>query len=74
PELIEDGVTGILVKSNEPEEFASAIIQLLSNPAKARLLGEMGRLRIQKEFNLKAMTRRLEEVYHRLAEEKGIKE
>ncbi|MEO0114335.1 MAG: glycosyltransferase [candidate division WOR-3 bacterium] len=74
PELIEDGVTGILVKSNEPEEFASAIIQLLSNPAKARLLGKMGRLRIQKEFNLKAMTRRLEEVYHRLAEEKGIKE
>jgi len=35
-ELIDDGVTGILVKAGQPEMLASAIVNTLSNPAKMK--------------------------------------
>ncbi|MCZ2845524.1 MAG: glycosyltransferase [Candidatus Bathyarchaeota archaeon] len=72
PELVEDGFTGILVELNHPEEFASAIIQLLSNPEKARRMGEQGKLRIQKEYTLEQMTKKLEDCYYDLAMKKGL--
>jgi glycosyltransferase involved in cell wall biosynthesis len=71
-ELVEDGITGILIEPNHPEEFATAIIQLLSNPAKARRMGEQGKLRIQKEFTLEQMTKKLEDCYFDLAMKKGL--
>ncbi len=72
PELVEDGITGILAVPNHPEEFASAIIQLLSNPEKARRMGEQGKLRVQKEFSLVQMTKKLEVCYLDLATKKGL--
>lgn len=72
PELVEDGITGILIEPNHPEEFAAAIIQLLSNSEKAKRMGELGRLRVQQEFTLEKMTQKLEHCYLDLAMKKGI--
>jgi glycosyltransferase involved in cell wall biosynthesis len=46
PELIEDGVTGILVKPGNDQELADAIIELLLNNEKRHSMGERGRERI----------------------------
>ena len=40
PEIIEDGVTGLLVPPGQPKPLAAALIELLGDPLRA---GEMGR-------------------------------
>jgi len=42
PEVVEDGVTGLLVEPGDPEELAVAIERLVKDPALARSLAEAG--------------------------------
>jgi glycosyltransferase involved in cell wall biosynthesis len=49
PELIDHGVTGVLV-NNEPEEIADAIIALLEQPEKARAMGVKAQVIAQSRF------------------------
>lgn len=51
PEVVEDGVTGLLVQREDPEALASAILTLLRNPALARTMGEAGRRRVERLFS-----------------------
>ena len=46
PELVENGVTGTLVPSGDPQALAEAIIGLLQNPALRQRLGQAGRKRV----------------------------
>ena len=46
PEVVEDGVTGMLVSPREPAGLASALAALLSSQARRRVLGEAGRRRV----------------------------
>jgi glycosyltransferase involved in cell wall biosynthesis len=71
PDLIDDGVQGLLVEPQDPAAFAAAVAQLLRDPARARELGERGRERRRVEFDIDGMVRRLEELYVRLREEAG---
>lgn len=41
-DAIKDGVTGILLRERTPEALSGAIIELFSNPDKARKMGEAG--------------------------------
>jgi len=43
PELVDDGVTGRVVAPNRPDLWAQAADQLLSDPARLRLVGERSR-------------------------------
>ncbi len=72
PELVEDRITGILVRPGCPEELAEAIIELLASPEKAKRMGEMGRLRVQKLFTIEPMMQKLESHYLALAKRKGL--
>jgi len=49
-EAVRDGVTGILVDPESVTEIAGAIVSLLKDPEKARLMGENGRKMIE-EFH-----------------------
>jgi colanic acid/amylovoran biosynthesis glycosyltransferase len=59
PELIEDGVTGILVPPSEPEATAEALRKLLDDPGLRNRIGEAGRKKVEREFNLDAECDRL---------------
>lgn len=63
PELITDGETGLLVPPENPEALAAAILRLIRDPALARRLGEAARRRVEREFTLDVMVRRLESLY-----------
>ena len=52
PELINDGANGILVPERNEEALASAIMKLIENPELRRKMGESGRGKILKEFNI----------------------
>ncbi|WP_166418518.1 exopolysaccharide biosynthesis GT4 family glycosyltransferase EpsE [Cochlodiniinecator piscidefendens] len=51
PELIRDGVDGILVSPQSPKELANAIQDLISTPSKAESLSVAGRARIVGQFH-----------------------
>src|SRR5262249_4735618 len=66
PEVIEDGVHGLLVQPGDPEALAAAIGRLLSDLALASRLGAAARARARGRYGREAMVRRFEEFYTRL--------
>ena len=50
PEAVEDGVSGLLVEPDAPDQLADAGIALLTDPALATSLGEAGRKRATERF------------------------
>jgi starch synthase len=65
PEVVEDGVTGLLVDLGEgfEERLAAAVTSLLNDPARAAAMGAAGRARAVAEFAWDAIARRTVEVY-----------
>jgi colanic acid/amylovoran biosynthesis glycosyltransferase len=53
PELVDDGVSGLLVPPQDPRALAGAIRRLLDDPAAARAMGERGREKVRREFDLR---------------------
>ena len=51
PELITDGVDGIMVPPKSPEDLATAILDLSRNPETAEKLSQAGRTRIESAFH-----------------------
>lgn len=66
PDLVEDGVTGLLVDRRSPRALADAIASLLRNPSRAAAMGQAGRERRRTGFSVEAMTRQVEELYEEL--------
>lgn len=50
-EIVEDGITGVLVPPGQMEPLAVAIRGLLEDPAQCRRMGEAGARRIRERFN-----------------------
>src|SRR5207302_819758 len=63
PELIEDGVHGLLVPPGDAGALARALAALLDDPGRARRLGEAARARAEACYGREAMVRRFEEFY-----------
>jgi starch synthase len=43
PEVVEDGVTGVLAPPRDPAGLAAALEALIADPGRARAMGEAGR-------------------------------
>jgi len=54
PEVVEDGVTGLLVPARNPEALSRALLQLLEDPALRRRMGSAGRRRVERNFSPEA--------------------
>jgi glycosyltransferase involved in cell wall biosynthesis len=54
PELLEDGVNGLLVPAGDPVTLATAIGRLVANPDLRQRFGEAGRRRVQERFSFEA--------------------
>ena len=63
PEVVQDGVTGILVPPGRPAELAEAILSLLDSPDRAKEMGDAGRRRVESEFTAAHMTAMHRELY-----------
>ena len=66
PDLIDDGVEGLLVPPRDPEALAAGIARVLRAPEEARAMGARGRERRAREFDIDVMVRRLEDLYREL--------
>ena len=67
PELVEDGVTGLLVPPGDAAALAAALVELGADPARARALGAAGRERALAEFAAGKPAEALDRLYRELA-------
>ncbi len=62
PELIEHGVSGLLVAQRDSHALADALESLLSDAARRQALGRAARARVERDFDLCRSTARLAEL------------
>jgi glycosyltransferase involved in cell wall biosynthesis len=67
PEVVEPGVTGLLVPPRDPRRMAEAIIALLKDEPRRRHMGEAGFARVSQRFTVERMVAETAAVYARVA-------
>jgi glycosyltransferase involved in cell wall biosynthesis len=65
PELIEEGINGIIVK-NTPEALADGMLRLSSNPDACRIMGEGARKKALSEFSLNQSAEDILKIYNQI--------
>jgi len=63
PEVLTNGLDGLLVPPADPAAMAEACIRLACSPELRRRMGEAGRATVEARFSLDAMVRQIEEIY-----------
>lgn len=66
PELIDDGVSGLLADPRNPAELGEKIVTLLKDPQRAQQYGEKARQRVLERFSLQDLGTRNLAYYHSL--------
>jgi len=62
-DLVVSGQTGEIIAAGDPLAMALRLVQLASDPQRARAMGLAGRQRAQAEFSMQAMVRNYQSVY-----------
>ena len=62
-DVVEEGVTGLLVAPDRPEELARQMLRLLRDPAYARRLGAAAREAVEREFPSARFLDRMADLY-----------
>ncbi len=63
PEVVDHGVTGMLVPSRDPVPLACAINEILANPDLGERMGRAGRERVENNFDIRKMMAQYESLY-----------
>lgn len=66
PDVIDDGLDGLLVDYGDPAGLAAAIGALLADPARRRALGENGRAKVEARYTWERIYAGLRSVYEEL--------
>jgi glycosyltransferase involved in cell wall biosynthesis len=68
PEIIDEGVTGLLATPGDPENLAQALLDLIADPGRASRMGAAGRRRVLERFTWdRVSTSMITEIEHRLS-------
>jgi len=68
PEVVEDGVSGLLVDGENPDELAKAVGTLLDDGARRKEMGFAAQQRARKYFSADTIVSRYEALYRRVCE------
>jgi len=66
PEVIDDGITGLLVSPADARGLAAAVVQLLQDPAMRERMGQAGWARVRERFTVERMVESTRRVYREL--------
>lgn len=73
PEVVQNGVSGLLVPFGSISELASAAVRLIDDVWARKDYGGRARDRVSEEFSISKMQRNLEEIYSKVAADRGIR-
>jgi glycosyltransferase involved in cell wall biosynthesis len=65
--VVDDGVTGFVVRAGGEAALAEKLLELLRAPESAKAMGLAGRRRVESDYGLDGLADRLLEVYSELA-------
>jgi N-acetyl-alpha-D-glucosaminyl L-malate synthase BshA len=65
PEVVEHGVTGTLVDSDNPDELARAVDELIENPERRKTMARAGQQRARETFSAEVIVSLYEKLYER---------
>jgi glycosyltransferase involved in cell wall biosynthesis len=71
PEIVEDGVTGHLVRPRDPALLAERIAGLLERPDEARAMGAAGRGRVEQRFTIERTIGGMEALFEEMVARAG---
>ncbi len=71
PEIVQDGVNGLLHRPDDPDDLAQKMIALLREPARAAHLGRQAAADCERRFHPEVIAYRLEGFYRRVIERAG---
>jgi L-malate glycosyltransferase len=71
PEVVEDGVTGLLVPPRDPGALAEAIVAMMLDPGIRSRMSEAGLARVRERFSVGSMVDGTEEIYFSVLDRKG---
>lgn len=66
PEVVQDGVTGLLVPPCDPQALTDAVRYLLQHPEQGERFGAAGRQRVEQHFTVEQMACGTLQVYERI--------
>lgn len=72
PDILVDGVTGVLVPPRDPQAIAEAVISLARDRDRRRGMGEMARAIVVPAYGVGRMVKQIEALYEELIREKGL--
>ena len=55
PEVVKDGITGILVEPGNVDFLAKAVLKLANDQVLRKKMGQEGRIRLEKFFSMKTL-------------------
>jgi len=64
PEIVDQGINGIVLSQPKPEILAAEIITLLNNPAQLQIMSEQARLKIKTQLNWNTIAQTIAQVIH----------
>ncbi|MDP2898509.1 MAG: glycosyltransferase [bacterium] len=67
PEIVEDGMNGLLVPPGRPGPLAEAVILMLDQPSMRREIARVGRTSVTERFSVRKMAQTVGKVYLQLA-------
>ncbi len=62
-DIIQDGVTGLLVKQKDSEAIAGKIMYALANPTKMKIISNNGKLQCIQKYDWKIISEKYKEIY-----------
>ncbi len=68
PEVVVDGVSGVLVPSADADDLARALESLLENPARRKEMGRAAQQRARERFSAEAIVPQYEALYRRVCD------
>ena len=68
PEIVEDGIDSVLVPPADSKALADAIVRLLGDPERRRLMASAGRERVRDRFSFEKMMRAYEQIHEGLVD------
>jgi colanic acid/amylovoran biosynthesis glycosyltransferase len=66
PEVVKDGVTGLLAEERDVEGLAERLIMLARDAELRRIMGKAGRRHVEENYDVRRLVPRLEDAYKRV--------